>query len=140
MIRSMDVRTFTLALFELAEAAFLSISADIPGEYWARENFLREMPDKWTLSFAVYDGPPIAYVILSRPEPHRVHLHRLMVTQDRRSGGLGAQMMAEMVRRAAGATLITLKTLCPRAIAFYSRHGFLPAGESNGYLVMERKL
>lgn len=52
------------------ESDFLGIAADIPGEYWSRENLLMELPEKWNLSFAVWVGNrPVAYASCRRRTP-----------------------------------------------------------------------
>ncbi|MGD9537693.1 MAG: WbqC family protein [Alphaproteobacteria bacterium] len=123
--------------------AFLAIAADVPGEYWTRENFLTPLPEKWPLSFAAYDSAtPIAYAVLSRKSPARAHLHHLMVAPSHRGRGLGARMVGEMAARAreAGAAALTLKSTAPRAEAFYRRHGFFRIGTDNGIALLARRL
>jgi GNAT superfamily N-acetyltransferase len=123
--------------------AFLAIASDVPGEYWTRENFLAPLPEKWPLSFAAYDGVrPVAYAVLSRKSPTRVHLHHLMVAPACRGCGLGARMVAEMAARAreAGAEALTLKSTAPRAETFYRRQGFFRIGADNGLALLARRL
>lgn len=137
------LRSLDAAAFERDAAAFLTIAADIPGEYWSTENFLRPLPEKWPLSFAAYeDGRPVAYAILSRRTPARVHLHHLMVAQPWRGRGLGTRMVDAMMARAreAGARELRLKSRAARAISFYHRNGFVRVGEDNGHALLVRRL
>jgi len=139
----LDIRPFDPESFIRDEAAFLAIAADIPGEYWSRENFLRELPEKWNLSFAVFDaGRPVGYAILSRRTDELVHLHHFMIAPKHRGAGFGTRMITEIAARvaAAGAQRISLKTVSPPAQRFYRRNGFWRVGEDNGYVVMVRRL
>lgn len=136
-------RPLDAATFERDAAAFLAIAADVPGEHWASESFLKPLPEKWPLSFAAYDGErPIGYAILSRRGPERVHLHHLMVAPPYRGQGLGARMVEAMAAKAreAGARELSLKSRGPRAEAFYRRHGFVRIGTENDYAVFVRML
>ncbi len=142
MIR-LTFRPFDLAFFDRHVEAFLSIAADVPGEYWAAENFRRPLPEKLALSFVVCDGDqPIGYAILSRQTPPGIHLHHFMVAAPYRSKGLGARMIEQIVERAvrARAPEITLKANSPRAESFYRRYGFVMTGEENGYRLYRRRL
>ena len=72
-------------------AAFIAISADMSP--WTEKHFLAELPDKWELSFAFWDGDiPTGYCIMSRREEN-VHIHQFMVATDRRGEGIGAMMI-----------------------------------------------
>ena len=85
---NISIEPFSAEFFLAKEAEFLSITADIPGDYWQRAHFLADLPEKWALSFAVLDkGIAIGYAILSRPEMARVHLHHFMVHVDFRGDG-----------------------------------------------------
>lgn len=139
----LDIRPFDPESFIRDEAAFLAIAADIPGEYWGRENFLRELPEKWSLSFAVFEaGRPVGYAILSRRTDELVHLHHFMIAPAHRSAGLGTRMVAQVAARVAGvgARRISLKTASPPAQRFYRRAGFWRVGEDNGHAVMLRRI
>jgi len=136
---------FSAKLFLSREPEFLSIAADIPGDYWQREHFLADLPDKWALSFAVLDkGVAIAYAILSRPEEMRIHLHHFMVHVDFRSSGCGSKMIGECVRRATAADVQTLSLKVAvnsdAAQRFYLRHGFSQAGQEGEYFRLEHIL
>lgn len=120
--------------------AFLRIASDVDGEYWAAEHFLRDLPEKWRLSFAAWSaGRPIAYAILSRKGPDHIHLHHLMVEPNQRGRGLGQCMLTEMERRVsrAAATRLTLKVDRgnERAQRFYRRAHYIEQGRDGAYLV-----
>lgn len=88
---------------------------------WTQEQFLMELPEKWSLSVCSEHG----VAILSRPVEGRVHLHLLAVDRDKRGHGHGSDLMAETKIRA-GADRLTLKVPADSraAVAFYCRHGF----------------
>ena len=127
------------------ESDFLGIAADVPGEYWSRENLLMDLPEKWNLSFAVWmDNRPVAYAILSKKEADRAHLHHLMVVAEQRNLGVGSAMLTEMeqrVRRLDCARL-TLKVgfLNVDAQRFYLRHGFYQQSRDGDYVNMCKDL
>ena len=145
MTAEIAFRTLTAAAVRRDVDALIAIAADVPGEYWAAENFLAERPEKWQLSFGVWqDDRLIGYAILSRPGPEHIHLHHFMVAAAEHNGGYGKHMVAEMVARcrAAGADTLTLKT--PKentgAIRFYSRFGFVETGLERGHIAMSKSL
>jgi ribosomal protein S18 acetylase RimI-like enzyme len=127
------------------EEEFLRIAEDVEGEYWALEQFLVELPEKWTLSFvAIADDVPVGYAIASRKTIDIVHLHHFMVGLAFRGSGLGSQMMDEVERRArqAGAKTLSLKfrTSDTRVERFYMRLGLKPVGSERNYSYMAKAL
>ena len=139
------VEFLTLSVAEIAacEEAFVGIAADVPGEYWTLAHLLRDLPEKWALSFAAWrEHDPIGYAILSRKTPGRIHLHHLMIAATQRGKGLGARMVGEIAVRSwsAGADRLTLKVKSSRARRFYRRHGFTQIGQDGHYAVLERTL
>jgi ribosomal protein S18 acetylase RimI-like enzyme len=113
--------------------AYLSVSAD--ASPWTAENFLRDAPDKWKLSFALWGDVPIAYCILSRRNG-AVHINQLMVAPHARRDGIGAVVLAEAERR--GAETLKVDPVNTGAIRFYQRHGWQVSGKENGYSVMAK--
>ena len=142
---NISIEPFTAELFLAKEAEFLSIAADIPGDYWQRAHFLADLPEKWALSFAVLDrGIAIGYAILSQPETARVHLHHFMVHVDFRDGGRGGLMIDECIHRAAAANaqILSLKVAVDSDAAqrFYLRHGFSETCKEGDYFCLEYAL
>lgn len=112
-------------------AAYVEISSDVSP--WTAENFLRDAPSKWDLSFSIWDGgKPIAYCILSERRG-AIHINQLMVAPGARGHGVGAAALAEAVRR--GAISLKVDPSNTKARAFYARHGWREAGAENGYCV-----
>lgn len=124
---------------------FVDVARDVAGEYWSAEHFLRELPDKWVLSLAVWEGEsPVGYAIISRKSTATAHLHHFMVSATQRGKGLGAKLLdAAMSRcRKQGFADLTLKVARGSADAhrFYRRHGFDNVSIDGDYQVMRRKL
>ena len=121
--------------------AILAVAADVEGEQWSCENFLRELPGKWDLSFALWsaEGLPVAYAVLSRKE-RDAHIHHFMVAAGLRGEGLGAGMLCEAECRAAlmKCRRLTLKVAKANigAQRFYTGHGFGNDSREGDYLRM----
>jgi GNAT superfamily N-acetyltransferase len=139
------LKTLDAEQIRVRAAEFVGIASDQPGEYWTLEHFLLDLPEKWGLSFAAWDGgTPVAYTMLSRRDIDRVHLHHFMVAAPYRGKGLGARMVAEMMSRtaASGARHLTLKAQLDNAPAraFYAHHGFHERGMENGFLALYKSI
>lgn len=140
-----EFRTLSRTDFTAFADAFIAVAADQPGEYWTAAHFLRDLPEKWILSFAVWsEGGPIGYAVLSAKAPDRAHLHHFMVAAARRGTGLGTRMAAEMERRAriGGYRRLTLKAERRNAgsLRFYERLGFRRIAEEGDYALLEKHL
>ena len=125
---NLKIIDFSIDLFDQHAARFLEIAEDIPGEYWAEENFKQHLPEKWKLSFAlILKGLPVGYAIASRKSESDVHLHHFMVHRDWRGNACGGMMLQELEKRAraSGAARLTLKVMTGSDAAkqFYTRHG-----------------
>jgi RimJ/RimL family protein N-acetyltransferase len=125
--------------------AFLAIASDVDGEYWVEEHFLREMPEKWTLSFASWkSGRLVGYAIMSRRDAGQAHLHHFMIGRADRGQGLGTAMIGEMENRArrAGCIRLSLKVAEGNlgARRLYERHGYAVDETDGHFLVLERPL
>jgi ribosomal-protein-alanine N-acetyltransferase len=121
-------------------ANYLAVSADVSP--WTPEHFLKELPGKWDLSFALWRERPVGYCIMSRREGG-VHIHQFMVAPAERRRGVGAAMIVEAKARASrAARRLTLKiSRTNRAgLRFYERHGFALDGEEGGYLRLAARL
>ena len=145
MKRGNATETLDPTLFIAHEADFYVIGSDVPGEYWTREHFLLELPEKWDLSFVLWeDAKLIGYSILSRPESDRVHLHHFMLRAGYRGGGLGGSMIEECIKRTVeiGALRLSLKVpiTFEASQKFYRRHEFLRIDQAGDYLVFERSV
>jgi ribosomal protein S18 acetylase RimI-like enzyme len=141
----LTVRTLSADLVRRNLDDLIAVASDVPGEYWAAENFLADLPEKWRLSFGLWrDGFLIGYAILSQRAPRHVHLHHFMVSAARRNHGYGKRLLDEMIERCvnAGATKLTLKTQRENsgAIRFYARHGFVETGVESDHTVMTKSL
>ena len=124
----------------------IKIGRDVPGEYWKKQHFLIDLPEKWKLSFVVIDdgGKPVAYAISSMKTAHQVHLHHFAVDSNCRGKGLGGFMIREVISRAeqSFATVLTLKVSSKnrRGQSFYENHGFVMREYDKDYIVYEKTL
>lgn len=127
------------------ESRLLAVAEDQPDEYWALDHFLQELPGKWELSFLVVERREVlGYVVASRKEKTRVHIHHFMVRPDIRGHGLGHRMMAEISLRARGLggreLSVKVRSSNVGAKRFYSRQGFKLKDEPVEYQQMCKPL
>lgn len=133
MTRTLEVQSISLDHIARHVADYIAVSADVSP--WTPENFLRDAPRKWELSFALWHGKPIAYCILSQ-RGDAIHINQLMVAKDARGHGIGAKLLAEAERR--GASSLKVDPTNSSAIRFYERRGWKHTGSENGYAVMRK--
>lgn len=133
MIGTLIVQNLSAAHMQEHVAAYIAVSAD--ASPWTAENFLRDAPRKWELSFALWEDVPVAYCILSQRD-EAIHINQLMVAPYARGDGIGATMLAEAERR--GASSLKVDPANAGAIRFYERHGWQQSGAENGYAVMRK--
>jgi len=133
MTRTLDLQNLSLDHIARHIAEYVAVSADVSP--WTAENFLRDAPRKWELSFALWDDKPLAYCILSQ-RGDAIHINQLMVSKDARGRGIGADLLAEAERR--GANSLKVDPENSGAIRFYERHGWTQATTENGYTVMRK--
>ena len=96
---------------------------------WTRENFERQVPGKSELSrVAFFERKPLGYLIASRYPDRCAHIHRLVVSCDFRSKGIGTRLLHSFERACLrmGVEHVTLESLRSRddANRFYERMGF----------------
>lgn len=120
----------------------VAIGNDVGGERWGASQFLLELPAKWSLSFAAWQGPDLVAYAIASLKKEGVHLHRLMVARGHRSQGLGSRMLRELTARSEqrGTKRVTLKVAKNNESArcFYEGHGFQVEGEDGIDLKMFR--
>lgn len=124
---------------------FIAIASDIPDEYWGIENFLRDLPDKWTLSIAAWSNEiPIGYAFVSRKHESTAHLHHFMVARKHRGMGNGERLLDAVIDRSRrhGCCEVTLKVAASndRARNFYKGHLFVDVQLDGSLCVMRRSL
>ena len=106
-----------------------SFSDDLSWDYWTNEHFLKELNNKWQLSFIVnYKNNLSGYAIASQKTDSSIHLHHIIINPIYRGLGIGKHMMNELYKRAIthDATILTLKvpTINIEAIEFYKSNQF----------------
>jgi len=124
---------------------FIAVARGVPGEYWGREHFLLDLPEKWRLSLAAWIAArPVGYAIISRKSESIAHLHHFMVAPDQRGKGLGEAMLEKAISQCVdgGCSEMTLKVAAESEDAqrFYRRNGFETSDDSGAYLLMRRAI
>ncbi len=112
-------------------ADYLAVHADVSP--WTRTHLVADRPRKWELSFALWTQRPIAYCIMSE-RLGLIHINQFMVSAAFRGCGVGARMLGIAMDR--GANSLKVHPDNPRAVRFYSAHGWIRNGSENGYLMM----
>ena len=103
---------------------------------WSVDNFLRELPEKWRLSFGVWmSSQPIGICIMSRRRGFP-HIHHFMVQRRWRNTGIGSRMLAHAKNTAGNQISLKVSPENIGAIRFYTRHGFQNVSLENEHWVM----
>lgn len=139
------IRRLSRAELEQRIDDFIAVAKGVPGEYWGKEHFLMDLPEKWHFSMAAWRaGRPIGYAIISQKHGSIAHLHHFMVAPDQRGMGLGETMLRKAITNciAGGCVAMTLKVAAESEDAqrFYRRNGFEISGEPGPYLLMRRAI
>lgn len=139
------IRPLSRDALEKSVDDFIAVAKGVPGEYWGREHFLTELPEKWRLSLAAWiAGRPVGYAIISRKSELIAHLHHFMIAPEHRGKGLGETMLEKAIIQCAdsGCSEMTLKVAAESKDAqrFYRRNGFETSGEPGAYLLMRRAI
>lgn len=139
-----DLRFVTLTR-DVVEALLPQLSALSATEEWLAwrpEQFLIDLPRKWELSRAVYEGDKLVAYCLASVRGRFMWVHRFIVGSEVRSKGIGARLIDEMQRLSAelGLKGILLKTPNnnDRGLAFYRRLNFSDISVSDGHVLLRR--
>jgi ribosomal protein S18 acetylase RimI-like enzyme len=118
----------TLNEFQCRQHLAQLIHVSYDSNPWTEEQFLFELPSKWTLSFMVkLEDQVVGYCIMSSKFLGKTHIHHFMVKDTFRGGGIGSAMIDEARSRVVPYTELSLRvhSTNQRAIEFYTRHGFV---------------
>jgi ribosomal protein S18 acetylase RimI-like enzyme len=112
----------------------LRVDEDTPGERWEPAHFLAERPDKWRWSRLLVDPENrVDGFVIASSKGDTIHCHRVAVRSDRRSQGVGVELLRAVAEAGAdaGVSLIACKVARKneRAIRWYRRLGFRTTGE-----------
>lgn len=126
--------------------AFFRLEAEWVGlgeEPWARENFLRDNPQKWKLSsFVAVHGKPVGYAIVSQPAPGQAYLHKVLVDHDFQGLGIGDRLLEDARgrcrQRGIGTMLFKVRPDNHRANSLYRRKGVVYTGRETSADGVER--
>lgn len=118
----------------------IAMTRDSAWDDWGRQHLLSPRAEKWERSLLATRGErPVGWAVVSRTD-QGAHLHHIVVERAERSAGVGALLMAELLRRTSPGVL-TLKVHPDNdsAARFYTRLGFDEQPPSpNGYRVFSR--
>jgi ribosomal protein S18 acetylase RimI-like enzyme len=134
MVGTLIVQNLSKEHLIMHMASYIAISADVSP--WGPDNFIRDAPRKWELSFALWEDEPIAYCIMSQ-RGNDIHIHQCMVAPYARGDGVGATLLSVAMDR--GASTLKVAPENVRAVRFYENHGWVQDGGENGYLIMSFK-
>ena len=130
MMNSAGIKDLTSENISFYLKKLMDIEKQIEWSPWNEENFLKEIPAKWNLSF-VYEcaDKVLGFAILSQKSPGCIHLHRLVVSPESQGTGIGKKMLKEMFLRCQTQRIKFLSLYVPRnneiAIKFYEAEGFV---------------
>lgn len=137
---SCTLRRLDRATAERHANLLLCFSADQEWENWTAENLLDERCRKWELSLiALCDDAPVGYAIISAPDEHHHHLHRIAVRPGARRAGVGQTLLKDALSRAQlEHVALTLKVLATNveAIRFYERLNFQTLSSDERQILM----
>jgi ribosomal protein S18 acetylase RimI-like enzyme len=140
-----NIREFSRPQFMSHESAFLAIAADLPFENWLAENFLIELPQKWSLSATAWlDNIPVGYAIVSAKTSQRAHLHHLMLALEQRGSGIGQSLLDDVEDRARknrySQFSVRVDANNDKALRFYHRNHFVEITTHNQYIELLKQL
>lgn len=140
------IESLTSELASQRASEIAAIKSGIPDDHWEKANFLCDLPGKWDLSTLVLDESQhiAGYLIASRPDPCRAHLHRIVVAPEYRGSGLGTRLLNDLKSRAnkLGLRRLSLKVGQDNEAAkrLYTRIGLIQDGDSPPYQWMGERL
>lgn len=138
----LDVRTLDRQTAEAVAHEVLDLESDLSWERWTPAQLLDERSGKWTYSKVAYaSGRVVGVAVASVPFSGTVHLHRLVVDERHRGGGVGRALIEDLRRCVAegGHSRLTLKVAVTNtaAVGFYLSLGFRRVTEEQENLLME---
>lgn len=139
----MEIKLLSKDFLEKNVQSFIDVLSEFNEEYWTEQEFLIDLPLKWSSSIVAVEGQSIAgYIIVSRKQAS-YHIHKFMVNAKFRSKGLGKKMFGYLTNNIIneGNVVITLKVYLhnSRAIKFYQNLSFVDVRRSEDLLEMEFK-
>jgi len=114
---------------------------------WGEENFLRDMPDKWKLSVAVFTDKSLTGFSINSIKINIYYIHFFYIFKNYRNSGLGKSLLNICVNSSLENNLKIIQLICHKnniaALEFYLKNNFyikdISASNSNLYL-MEKTL
>ena len=124
---------------------FLDIISDSEHEYWGKEEFLYDLPNKWNSSIALVKQTVIIGFIISSLKQNTFHIHKFFIHKDYRSCGYGEMLLKEFERKIMqdfSVHSISLKVYFDnsKAIAFYKKNGFVKTTKEQTLQVLKKEI
>jgi ribosomal protein S18 acetylase RimI-like enzyme len=83
-------------------------------EAWGKENFLLDLPKKWSLSrVSVRDTEIAGYLIISSKNGRRAYIHKALVSPDYQNSGTFSAMMKTIMKDLVLEGYLTIAWSCP---------------------------
>ena len=111
---------------------FITVLKSVKDEYWDKDNFLEELPNKYKLSLhATINEALVGYIIASSKD-NRAYIHKFMVDEKYRGKKIGNNLLDEFGEVAGQLNFDKIELTVERdnlpAIKFYRRNGFKISG------------
>lgn len=113
---------------------------------WHEENFLRDMPDKWKFSIAVFAEKSLAGFSFNSKKVNVFYIHFFYIFKDYRNTGIGKSLMDVCINTTLKNNLKIMQLICHEdntdALEFYYKNKFYVKGitERNGSLYLMEKI
>lgn len=132
MTHAYKVETLTRSACQLHLAQLISLS-EISCK-WTAEQFMYELPGKWSLSLLVTKPDPVGLLVASQRGENHFHIHELVVASQCQGVGIASSLIAHFLAAAQHHT-VSLKVRLGNkpAVALYRKFGFMPAEVSGIY-------
>lgn len=122
-----------------ANWAVLEAICNVPGMEWTREQYLADLPSKWSTSRIVRLGGDLVGYCVSSVRGQYLWIHRLVVDGQRRNLSIGREILLQYrsLATAVGLKGVLLKTPSSNAgaVRFYEREGFVRLADLGDHAV-----
>jgi len=111
---------------------FIAILKSQKNEYWARENFLKELPNKFRFSLHATINESLVGYIIASSKNNTAYIHKFMVDRDHRGNKIGHHLLAKFYEITKQLNFNNIELTVERdnlqAIKFYQKNGFIISG------------
>lgn len=146
----MKFKILEKCLLEAELPQFMQLVKDWQYCQWNEGNFLRDLPAKWELSFAVYEQEKLIGFCFASRKSDIYYIHLFFLAPEYRGKSLGKQMIMNALTIAQMRNLSMIELRCPATnvagLVFYKKNGFsierilndcVSAGDPDCYLQLK---